>query len=323
MSVAVGVGELLHFGAIVLAVSIAYVGLDRVSDERNQFKKALTEAGEKAKAILLQFDCLDGKDGGDVKKIAELISGIGSSGTVIKFKTLMKISGATDVTGDAIKVVNLKEGPRTIVVTWMDIWNVWRCHTPGLSYFRSDSDRLVVGFIACAGTIAYALTTAGAIWQIEFFQSAVWIQPLFVFYVVCIVWIFATVGCSFKLANLKQHVDHCAAAVQDRLKNVLGDKMKDSLPKSVAPTIPTARMPSAKPTPPQAFRPVVTASGMLLRNAEEAFAFLNTLPFEKRRTRDVVTATRSLRLLVVSRDPEMIPQARDDLMRALRAIGEL
>jgi hypothetical protein len=224
------VGELLHFGAVALAISIAYVGLDRVSGERNAFYRTLRQATSAAKDILIRHDCYE-EDGNGTKtqQIQDMISTIGYSGMILRLQKLMTIAASKTNVRRICNAMSKQSGGKIYQVSMWDRFTTYWGKTPMLGYFRRAWDRVAVSTFAVVGIFLYVLTVGGIIWEIEFFSTSAWVKFCFAFYVILTVWIFGTVGCSFRLAKLRAYIQECDRLINDRITAALRGRVLDRL----------------------------------------------------------------------------------------------
>ena len=229
--------SILHLSALSLVVSIAYLGLDKVHQEKDAFKESLAKAREKALELVSRCDVTIGADPGP-----EAIFYRFPFGVRLKFYLLAYIAAA-----------QIKMG----VIYRSCHWFHRQVKVPCLRYFDSGFDRIFVSIFALVSLGIFLYLTAAALWDFHWFfldqalaDKPAWINLAWfpmqsvmpVFYWACsfiLLWIFFTVGVTHILKNLEKICDSMQTAVDLQMETAAQDVVRWSLrnqPKqSVAP----------------------------------------------------------------------------------------
>jgi hypothetical protein len=228
------VEALLHLSALVLIVSIAYLGLDKVHLEKDQFLEALNEAKEEAVNFARRCDIKPGEE--PVKaamfyRFPPIIK--------LKFYVICKIA-------ETNKTIPMR-GYRPVHLC-LCLWYI-----PLHGYFTGRRDRFLILLIAAFSLVTFFYLTATAVWDLGWFPgdltqwmplespsvlSMQWIPnrvlmtPIYWMYVGCAFWIIFSVAVTHRLQTIKVTTARLINAVDDHMKKSADDITRYALTKT-------------------------------------------------------------------------------------------
>jgi len=220
MSQSVHVEALLHLSALSLAVTVAYLGLDRVHMEKDAFIEALKKAQVKARDFVSRYEVGEKalEDGPMFYRFPFWIK--------LKFYTLCHVAEAD------------------VQMGWFRPLHV--CHrqayVPLLRYFKGrekngkNADRRDRKCVAICGAILALLflyLTAAGLWELQWFPANFdylrwsqidWVLTIsFWMCAVVLFWIFSTVGLTYLLQNIDSICDRLEKSIEDRMRLLTRD----------------------------------------------------------------------------------------------------
>jgi hypothetical protein len=151
---------LLHLSAFAAAVSIAYVGLDRIHWDDERFFVSLVQAEKDTAALLLL------KFGIKKEEVSPQ-----EAFDLFRFFVRLKLFALCHVANAQVEMG-----------WWCRFWHYVHIqrHVPLLPYFRHRWDRTIIGFMAVAALLIFFYLGAVATWQISSFPvpACTW-HPIF------------------------------------------------------------------------------------------------------------------------------------------------
>lgn len=190
---------LLHLAGIVVVTTTAYIGIDRVRHEADDFQKLLQQVRERVRAMLLRLD---------VKHNGKLT-----------LKNIFDRSSVHILCHVAKEPIELGAGRRIIHALHR------QKYVPILGYFRKRTDRIIVGVLAVISLFIFLVLTATAMLSAkhEYLVHFTWFS--FVFLSTAMIWIFATVACSYRLRHLDSTCRKFEGEAQAYVDEVFSDAM--------------------------------------------------------------------------------------------------
>lgn len=212
--------SILHLSALALIVAIAYLGLDRVHQEKDNFLEALDRAKAKATAFVLQCDV-------ERTVPAEAMFNRFPFLVRLKFYALCQIAGVNG---------NIEMG------FWGRVSHLChrQRHVPLLGYFRRRQDRTWISIFALLLLVIFLYMTAAALWKLTHFPTDLWwfakwietkelLTPSYWACMAILLWIFFTVGMTHLLGGIETSCDRLQKAVDDHMKAAAADFTRKSL----------------------------------------------------------------------------------------------
>jgi hypothetical protein len=182
------VEAMLHLAAMAVAATAAYLGLDHVKMERSslgaELDRVTAEINLQLRASrILKGDQVQLKDVYDRAFVHVLCH-------VAKHKMTLGF--------------------------WRRLGHVFhrQLYVPMLGYFRSRADRLVVMILLGISMVAFFTLTAAACWEITWLYDKETSKWLFVGFVLTILWVFFTIGISFRLQRISRTCKSFLAKVE-------------------------------------------------------------------------------------------------------------
>jgi hypothetical protein len=166
---------LLHLGALGVGISVGYIGLDRIREERDKLKEEIDKVREEMRKLFLILDIKQS----DKRKLKVIFS---------NYKTYVLCYVAED----------------EIRLRWRRPLHVIhrQCYVPVLGYFRRRADLVVVTIIAIILTTCFVAFTAAALWDFATLLNSPFPEIYFFMLVASMIWIFVTVAFSYKIRKI-------------------------------------------------------------------------------------------------------------------------
>jgi hypothetical protein len=229
---------LLHLGALSLVICLAYLGLDRVHLEKDEFLDALERARSSTLDFVRRYDVKPGTPCAKDTMFYRFPFSV-----KLKFYVLCQIAG---------------------VNRYIAMGGVWRIlhyahrqlHVPLLEYFQNRRDRSVVSVFAVILLVIFLYTTAGALWELSYFPADKWdvfhwveaervVGPAYWICLAILLWICLSVGMTHFLKRIEDICARLQKAVDEHMKLITQDVAKHAISPPPAGAAPPASVPVA------------------------------------------------------------------------------
>lgn len=218
------VEALLHLSALVLIVSVAYLGLDKVHLEKDLFLEALKGSKTKAINFARQCDVMPGQAPAPESmfyRFPFLVK--------LKFYVICQIA---DVNGK----INMG------IFRPMHYCHR-QMHGPLHGYFTNRRDRVWVSIFAAFSLLIFFYLTAAALWELkwflaDYFKFLHWVPneclmtPIYWINVGFVVWIVLSVAVTHWLQNIDAITDSLQTDVDTHMKSIADDVARNALEKA-------------------------------------------------------------------------------------------
>ena len=236
MSIQLHVEALLHLSALVLIVSIAYLGLDKIHLEKDQFLEALNASKELAINFVRRCDV---KPGETPEKVAMFY----------RFPPFVKLKFY------AICAIADTNGSIKMGMVYRPLHYCHRVkYVPLHGYFSDRRDRFWVLLIALFSLVAFFYLTATALWDLDWFPGDLdgwlpnapaifhmhWISnktlftPIYWCYCIGALWIIFSVAVTYRLRNIQATTGRLINAVDTHMTAAADDNTRYALQKAQA-----------------------------------------------------------------------------------------
>jgi hypothetical protein len=192
---------LLHLSALTSAVTIGYVGLDRIRiqlKDEGALERAIASVSTRVEVLLRQLDVVE------------------TNGYISFIYDFPPAYVLTHVAGMPVKQ-GWKRPYRAICR---------QRHVPLIGYFRNRVDLKLVAASAVLCTLSFLILTAATIWDLPAITNKAVAGSLFVIYVSLLIWILISVAASYRLRHIGDVCQELEKEVDGRLETVLRARIK-------------------------------------------------------------------------------------------------
>jgi hypothetical protein len=194
---------LLHLSALVVAITIAYIGLDQIRWEPDVFEARLDAAETQAEGLVARTDVRKNKipdRSARFYKFPFLIR--------IKFYVLCHVARAKIKMG-AMRIFHIFYRQR---------------HVPLLGYFRKRADRKCVMILGAIALLLFLYGTADSAFELRWISEEAWAVYSFWISVVILFWVILTALVSHMLLDIQDRCDQLYNCIEEHAKKVVDDE---------------------------------------------------------------------------------------------------
>jgi hypothetical protein len=206
---------LLHLAAFTVAVTIGYVGLDKVTGEqiisRDQLEQEITKVSARVDKLLTRH---------------AVIETDGLMNFIFDFPNIYVLC---HVAGRRVRHRWPWQRPLRAIHR--------QRHVPLLNYFRHRRDMRLVFRFAIFATLTFVILTASTVWELPKVSNKLVGEILYIAYVCIIGWIVISVPASAKLRRIGPTCDALEKQVDERLERVLQASLRRVPPAAPVPVV--------------------------------------------------------------------------------------